>query len=321
MVNKIKKIKTKKGNNLNVETLIATILILLISIFSVFSAFFIFSIQSEAKTYQEEKETRYSVLNVIQKDIDKILSEDVQRQQISLTLQQDLIYLNEQIKSMKSYNLTHPNSYNQTDIDKVAIQYCAKLVILNGLIRKSYAYNWSSVGFANHDNNYTYNNTEYYLIMDLYPQLESGIDEDIKNMINETFLENETEILEIRLVNWESELFNNLYVVMDWGTYTSIYTVYAEAWITGFTYYDILDEADSYAQIQETYEQSLQIMSTSLILLTVSGVIIAFVVSIDKKIYMWITMILAAAVSIIGLYLFALSFGYLFQANIMVIWY
>ena len=206
MKNKIKKTETKKGNHINLETLIATILILVLSIFSVFSAFFIFSIQSEVKTNQEEKETRYSVLNVIHKDIDKILSEDIQRQQISLTLQQDLIYLNEQVKSMKTYNLTHPNSYNQTDIDIVAIQYCAKLVILNGLIRKSYAYNWSSVGFATHENNYTYNNTEYYLIMDLYPQLESGIDEDIKNMINDTFLENQTEILEIRLVNWESEL-------------------------------------------------------------------------------------------------------------------
>ncbi|MHA1750958.1 MAG: hypothetical protein ACTSYZ_01190 [Candidatus Helarchaeota archaeon] len=315
------KVKSNRKFKFNIPVLVSTILIIILSLFSVFSAFFIFNVQLQVKKYSQENELRYSVLNIIEKDIDKILSDDTQRQQISLDIQQEMLSLNENIKNMKNYNATHPGTYNQSDIDKKAIQFVSKMKILNELIRNSLPYNWSLGNFGTHENNYTVNYTQYYLIIDRYPQLKKDLDLDILNMINKSLNKNETEILEINIYNWESELFNNLEIVEEYGQYSKIYNLYTNTWISGFTYYEIVNEADKLSQIAGTYDQSGSIMTTALVLLTVAGVIIAFVVSIDQKIFIWITLIIGAIVALIGLYLFDLSFLYLSKASIMAIYW
>ncbi|MHA1270691.1 MAG: hypothetical protein ACTSPY_12935 [Candidatus Helarchaeota archaeon] len=316
---KEKKIEKKFGWNLVV--LISTILIIILSTFSVFSAFFIFSVQSNVKHYNQEYSSRYSVLAILEKDIDKILSDEEQRQQISLITQQDLINLNQEIKNMKIYNATHPGTYNKTDIDIKALEFISIMKTLNFLMRNSLAYNWSIENMALHENNYTFNGTEYYLIINRYNKIKPDLDPDLINLINSTLNESEREILEIDLANWEGEMFNDLNIVQEFGEYTNIYTSSTDIFVSGFSYYDILNEADTYLLISETYQQSVSIMSTALVLLTVASVIVTFIVSIDDKLFIWTSLIIGIIVLIIGFWMFFLSFGYLTRANVMVVWW
>ncbi|MHA1229294.1 MAG: hypothetical protein ACTSRP_04690 [Candidatus Helarchaeota archaeon] len=297
--------------------LISTILIITLSVFSVVAAFYIFSSQNLVKKYSEETQLRYSILNIIDKDINKILSEDKQRQQISLLIQEDLLEINDEIKSMKNYNTTHPGTYNQTDIDKKALEFVSKMTIVNNLIRSSLAYNWSIQAWAIHENNYTYNDTEYYFIIDRYQKIKKDLDPDIISMVNIYVNESDREILEINMKNWEAELFNDLQLVQEYGQYSNIYAIYYDVWISGYTYNEALEEVNRLDSIAGTYDQFVKIMTTALVIMTIAGVIIAFLVSIDKKMYIYLTLIIGSAVSILGFWLFFLSFKYLYAANVL----
>ena len=84
----------------------------------------------------------------------------------------------------------------------------------------------------------------------------------------------------------------------------------------GYSYYEILYEADLYSSIAEIYKQSVDILSTSLILMTIGAVIIGFVVNIKSKYIIWTSLIIGILVSAISFLLFGLGGVYLFQAEI-----
>jgi len=314
-----------KIKNLKVEIVISTILIIILSILSVLGAFFIFSVQSEVRSNSEESDLRYRIVNVIEKDINKILEEDKQKQQLALMILQDMYSINELINQSKEYNKTNPGTITQEYIDELALGFVQKISNLNNLIKETNAYNWSIENNATNLNNYTYFGLEYFLVRNNYPGIKETLDSSILYWINYTYFPDDPEILDIDIYNWEGELFSYLDIVLEMGQYTAIHIQGTDLNLSGeggmpVDYYMLLSDAYWYGVYAETYQQSVEIMTTALILMATAAVIIAFVVSIDIKKYIYISLAVGIIVSIVGIWLFGLAFIYLVKANLFVYW-
>lgn len=324
MNNLEKKNKKSKNDKIQIPILISTILIIILSVCSVIAAFFVFSVQNEVKTNSEASDFRYRVIDVVEADIDKILEEDKQKQQLALATLQELKYINELVIKLKEYNQTHPSSISQQEIDTYAREFVNKIEIMNNLIKKSHCFNWSIENNATSINNYSYLAIDYYLVRDNYPTLKSQLDPDIILEINKIYLTDEPELLDIDLYNWEGEIFFNLNIVLEMGQYTAMHVEGTSLDLSDpmtNNYYQLLSDAYYYGLYSDTYQQSVNIMSTALILMAVGGVVVGFVVSITPKKYIYASLIIGAILSIVGIWFFSLGFYYLLRANLFILWW
>ncbi|MHA1311908.1 MAG: hypothetical protein ACTSQO_13420 [Candidatus Helarchaeota archaeon] len=306
--------KDKKGK-IDIAVLLSSILIIVLSILSVISAFFIYNIQSQVKINSENSDLRYRVVSAIEKDVEMILDEDKLNQQLALGILEDLKYLNELINESKAYNQTHPGTYSKDEIDSIALEFVGKIEILNNLIRQTYAYNWSEYNNATKANNYSYFGMENFLIRNNYQNLKSTLEQEVLFWINKTYYPNEPEILDVDLYNWEGEMFYYLGIVEKIGQYTPIFIKNTGINISsrmGYDYYMLLSDAYYYKINAQIYDQTSEILTTALVLMTVGAVVVAFVVSINQKTYIYTALTIGIIVSIISIWFFGLGITYFY---------
>ncbi|MHA1266907.1 MAG: hypothetical protein ACTSRS_16840 [Candidatus Helarchaeota archaeon] len=284
---------------------ITTILIIALSVISVISIFLINDVQNKVQSNLKTADKWNSMVQVVEKDIDKILDEDSQKQQMALYLQQDFLYLNDLIKEYKIFNATvKPGSYNQSDIDFLIIQATSELDLLNSYIRDSYAYNWTAINGGNSTNNYMYMYIENYLIVNNYGLYNSTLDPDLLDWLNTTYFPNTPEMLQIDLFNWESELFWNASIVFQYSEFSKYYANILGINLEVTSYYEMQFITTDYEWLADSYSQCAKTLTSALLLLTISAVILAYVVSISGKYYIWVSLTLGIIVSIIGIYMF-----------------
>ncbi|MBD3230992.1 MAG: hypothetical protein GF329_22625 [Candidatus Lokiarchaeota archaeon] len=303
---------------------ISTILIIILSVLSVIGAFFIFSIQNDVKNNSEASDFRYRIIEVIETDIDKILDEDKQKQQMALSILQDLYYINEMVIKLKEYNTSQPNTVSQQEIDSYAQEFVSKIEILNNIIKRTHCYNWSVNNNATNMNNYTYYGLENFLIRNNYPSLKGELDSDIIIQINAVYLLEDPELLDLNLYNWEGEIFYDLSIILELGQYTAMHVEGSNLNLSDpmkNNYYSLLSDAYYYELYSKTYQQSVNIMSNAVVLMAIGAVVIGFVVSITPKKYIYASLMIGAILSIIGIWFFGLGFYYLFKANLFVYWW
>ncbi len=316
MVEKLK--SESSGKKVPIATKITTLLLITISVLSVIAIIMSYTIQTQVKSNSDQSDRWFAMLSVVGSDIDKIMVEDTQKQQMAMTLQQDFLYLNEWIIEMKEYNETvQPFSYNQSDIDGIAMQAVAQLEITNNLIRQSYAYDWTDKSGGNSSTNYayTYEGRWVQVIRNIYPLINETLEPEIKYWLNNSFFPNTPEVLQVDLYEWESEIYWNASIVLEYGQYTAYYSERLGLNISLTSFWDISWIAGDYEWIAELYDESHNLMSTAVLLMTISAVVLAFVVSIKGNKYVWISLLVGIIVSCIGIYMFTTALTAYMDAN------
>ncbi|HUX98200.1 MAG TPA: hypothetical protein VMV49_01480 [Candidatus Deferrimicrobium sp.] len=212
---------------------------------------------------------------------------------------------------MKTYNITNPRVFNQSDIEIVAMQAAAQIEILNNVIRDTYAYNWTGLNGGNSENNYIFMGMENYFILNNYPRFTASFDPDLIKWINWTFFPMFPEILQLELWNWEIEMyFSNISIVLNYGQFTKYYSNILGLDLSSMDPYMIANWGSNYNFVAALYEDSLSSMSSALLLMTIAAVVLAYVVLIRGRAYIWISLVLGLIVSIIGLYMFITGVQY-----------
>ncbi|MHA1358661.1 MAG: hypothetical protein ACTSRC_11125 [Candidatus Helarchaeota archaeon] len=301
-----KEINTNK-KRIPLSTKVTTILLIVISVLSVLTIIVSYRIQNLVKTNSDESDKWFAMLSVVGSDINKIMIDDTQKQQMAMTLKQDVLFLNEWIGEMKTYNETiQPFSYNQSDINKVAMQAATEISLLNLLIMGSYAYDWTIKSGGNSSTNYVYryDGIEVQVIRNIYSTINESLEPEIKYWLNATYYPDTPEVLQIDLYEWETEIYWNASIVLEYGQYTSFYSTNLRLNITETSYWDISWIAGDYEWVAELYDHANDLMTTALLIMTTSAVILAYVVSIRGRKYIWISLIIGIIVSLIGLYTF-----------------
>ncbi|MHA1266908.1 MAG: hypothetical protein ACTSRS_16845 [Candidatus Helarchaeota archaeon] len=326
MANKLKDTPSKNG--LDTTTLIATVLIIVISIFSMISIFFLDSVQNSIEENQKLADDYYSILSVIDGDIDNIMAHDSRLQQSALQFQQEFLSLNNTIGQMRSYNLTHPGTYSQTDIDEIAIQAVFYIKQVNSLINQTYALDWAELSGMTAENNYTFYDfftmepIPYFLIRDNLKTINQSLDPSIWYWMQTIYgASNTTELLEINMPNWNALMYNDTSIVQEYGKYTTSHAANKDIEISGTSYYSLLGISKQYQAIADEYSKAAETMTTSMILMMTAAVIIAFAVSIIGRKYIWFSLIIGAIVIGIGIFLFGLAYSYSLQALVMEVWW
>jgi len=244
------------------------------------------------------------MIRVLESDISKLLEDDRQKQQAAFNTLEDLYDLLEYLYRISVYNGTE-GIWSEQEVNETALKAAIKIIRINDLVISTHAYSWSIAHGANSTNNYTYRGKEYYLIYDMYPALPYDIP-----AFNYWLLEifgGPPEILQVDLFNWELELYNDTSIIYALGSSAFLYSGYYNIDLIQNSYYNIMSEASTFSSQAEYYNQGKSIMTTSLILMTISAVIIAFIVSIDVKKYILISMVIGILVSMIAIYMFVLA--------------
>jgi hypothetical protein len=315
MVEKIKHESPKGKAGLTV--IVTTILIILLAVLSVVTIIYVNTVQSKVK-YNSDMADKWSTMSeIVNKDAERILSADTRQQQMAMMLQQEILYLNDWIIEMKAYNITNPWIFNQSDIEIVAMEAIAQIDILNDVIRDTYAYNWTAQNGGSVENSYSFMGMENYFVINNYPRYNESLDPDLLKWINWTFFPKIPEILQLDLQNWENEIyFINSSIVVEYGQFTKYYSVIMEFNLNDvIAPYMMMDQVNSYESIAVWYEDSLSSMSSALLLMTISAVVLAFVVSIKGRAYIGISIILGLIVSVIGIYMFVTGVQLYLDAN------
>ncbi|MFX1294045.1 MAG: hypothetical protein ACFFD2_04200 [Promethearchaeota archaeon] len=318
------KIKHKSSSSkVTMAIRVTTILIIALSILSVINIFFIYNIQLKIKSYSDDADKWTTIESVVDNDIDKIILEDMQKQQLALKLQQEMLYLNDWIKEMKEYNISYPFTFNQSDIDLIAIQAVAQIQILNDLIKGTYAFDWTNRSGGTFENDYTY---EYYhtiwqsiiqvcVIDNTYVRINTSLDADLKQWLEASFFPKNPEILQVNLYEWEWELNQNITIVTQLGQFTAYYTDILDIDVTEEIPEELGWRIALYEEIIELYNDAQNAMTSALLLLTVSAVVLAFVVSVEGRANKWVSIILGTIVAIIGIYMFYIGINFYSWGN------
>ncbi|MHA1277187.1 MAG: hypothetical protein ACTSQI_14350 [Candidatus Helarchaeota archaeon] len=314
-------------------TLVSTGLIIIISIFSVIAVFFLNNVQAKGKYNRQLYEKHNDLLDLVEGDIDLIMETDTQLQQLAVSYQQEFLLLNMTVGQMQAYNLLYPGTYTQTEIDGVAIQAALKIRQVNALINQTYAFDWGTFYLGmSAENNYSYPDPismqiiDYYLIQDKFKEYKPSLNPTLLFWVNRTYFSeyngSDPELLQINLLNWQGMMYNDTSVIQTYASHANefagvIAMNYEEIpsnYLSSNSYFNLLSNGDHYNAVADVYNQASTIMGIALICLAISAVIIAFAVSIVGRKYVWMSVILGAAVMVIAMVMFGLSIQYSIQA-------
>ena len=326
---KSKEKKPRRKHNL--ATLISTALIIVISVLSVTTVFMLSDLQTNAAEGKTKAEKYGNLLSAIEVDMEAVLDLDYSLQQLSVLYLQEFILLNETIGAMYNYNLSPTVNISQAEIDMVAIQAALKIKQINALINQTIAYQYGTMTlYMGPANNYSIwvgmDSIDYFFIDDVYRTLKPDLSADLLYWIDQIYntTEYDPEILQIKLINWETYMYNDTNVVNTHGKFASDYAYVMQ--MAGLyvdlnydTYYDIYSTEEEYIQIANVYEQAAEIMTTSFILLAISAVIIAFAVSIVGRKYIWVTIVIGILVTGISIYMYTQGLYYANLAESLIV--
>ncbi len=297
------------------STKITTIIIILISILSVVSIFFVTTIQAEAKSYSDTSSKWAVIAEVIDTDISGIIGADRQKQQMALFLQQEVLYLNDWITEMKDYNTSIlPGTYLRSDINIVVMQASAKVVQLNDVIRDTFAYNWTARHGGSPMNNYTYLGIPNYLILNRYDEFKSSLDSDLVAVLNQSVY---PEILQIDMQTWDWEIQFNTSIVLIYGQKSAFYSGILGINIENMAYFEVQNYAYGGVFILEFYYDSIDAITSALLLMTIAAVVLGFVVGVPGKKYIWMSLIIGLFVSILAIFIFVTGVQQYMDAQVM----
>jgi hypothetical protein len=284
-------------------TKLTTICLIALSILSVVSIIFIYTLQVQMKTHEDQADSWAFMINIIESDATELLEADREKHQISLSLHQELLYWNDLIIQMKEYNTTvQPGFYMQSDIDFIMLQLANQIELNNALVKSTYAYNWSVIlGLEEW----------YHWIQNKYGDYLAILDVEVQTVLNLSASPDIPEILLISWEEWRREPLNNVSIELQYGERTAYF-----ADQLGFTHLGeyslqeipvLRDYVRIYEENAEKINEVINTMTSALLLMTITAVILAFVVSIQGNKYIWITFIVAIVVAAMSVVMFTLA--------------
>lgn len=301
MAEKVKQKTDSSVKKVPLSTKITTILIITLSILSVVAIVFIYIVQSDVKAHTDMADKWSAMIEVVESEANEILEADTQKQRMALDLQQEMLFWNDWIIQMKNYSkYVVPGLYNQSDIDAIVMQIVAQIEINNDLIKSTYAYNWTEKNGGGPGNNYLW----YMWITDKYSAYLPYLDENVSAWINASFAPDTPEILLIQWFNWEFEPLWNASIELTYGAKTAYYANKLGLDIAGRATFEMSINIEIYEENASLLNDVIDSMTSGLLLMTIAAVILAFVVNMEAKKYIWISLIAACVVSAISISMF-----------------
>ena len=288
---------------------VSAIIIVLVSISSVIGGFYIYNTQAFVESNTDLANQMTEIGDAVVSDIDGIIQTELPKIQETNSLFQDVMRINKLIGNLKLVNTTGGSNITITanEIEQLAVEAVGYMELTWKILETTYAYSWTTTKGGTEINNYTVYGEENYLIANVYPEFAVDLEPEI--VYYTAILYPQTKLGRIYEENWYNIMYIDLGIVANYGDIANDTATKYDFNLTrpDFNYYSFQNNAFDYIEKSSRYEQSISLMSTSILLLAIAAVIVGFLVQIDIKKLKKICLIVGIFVMIIAIGIFGIA--------------